>query len=188
MSRYKAGQALKANRYLHLSERVVFLVLLDSAHNITCEIEAKYAPNSREELADWAGLSTRQLQRAVRHLEHHGWLQTERGAGRGQKTRYRLLPRVPDIACGCPKGDTVSPIRTAQKGDTMSEEGGHGVRERETWRSPSEQVKPAIGTRTQGLGVVALACDKCESTDTQIIGAYRLCRTHAGPTWKEPAA
>lgn len=193
MRRSDAGKVLKRNRYLSISERLVFLLLLEGADNDTCDLPAKMAPNSRVELADWAGLSPRQVQRVFRHLEGHGWVGLERGSGRGKGTKYRLLPRTPDPECppGCKfKGDTTSPIAGVPKGDTMSGKGRHGVRERETSLPPLSQVNPGSDTRAAGTGVVPplRPCDRCDSTDTQIIGAYRLCRVHAGSTWKEPAA
>lgn len=130
------------------SDRAVLLTLLERSHNETGEIEAKYAPHSRDELARWAGLSTRQVQRAMGHLEAHGWLKVERGNGRGKGSRYCLVPRVPDMVCGCRKGDTVTPIGEAVKGDTMSAKGRHGVRERETSETESSQVDTAFQART----------------------------------------
>lgn len=192
MRRSDAGKLLKHNRYLTISERVVFLLLLEGADNLTCDLPAKMAPNSRVELAQWAGLSSRQVQRVFKHLEGHGWVGLARGNGRGQRTRYVLVPRTPDPDCptGCElKGDTVSPIRSISKGDTVSGKGRHHVRERETSGSPLQQVKPAIGTREQGSGVVAPPrCDLCSATPirTDGVGA-RYCEACAPHLFKESA-
>lgn len=153
MNRYEAGKLVRSSAWLRLSERTLMLVLLERAHNKTCEIEAKYAPHSRDELARWAGVSVRQVQRGLQHLERHGWLALERGNGRGKGTRYCLVPRLPDVECHCPKGDTrvqreTRPDPEDQKGDTMSGKGRHGVLKRETFESESSHVNTDFQART----------------------------------------
>lgn len=190
MKRSEAERILRSTTWTTHTERALLWLLLSRSDNFTCEIEAKYAPHSRDELARWAGLSVRQLQRIMPHLERHGWLDVTRGNGRGKGSKYRLVPREPDMACECPKGDNVSPIRRVIKGDTMSGKGRHGVRQRETSRTESPQVETrfqAREARTEEGGVLT-GCDRCSSTPARIDnGGNRFCASCAPHLFKESA-
>lgn len=65
----------------------------------------------------------------------------------------------------------------------------HEMTEKAALTMASSQVNTGFArrdSREEGEGVPK-SCDRCSVEDTQIIGAYRLCRDHAGPRWKDTA-
>jgi hypothetical protein len=187
-TRNDAAWAVRHCGYLTANDKHVFNTLLLSADNPDCNLPERFTP-TRPELAAWTGLSASSVKRSVNHLVSHGWLMVETGRGNGRKSKYRLLPDAPDAECHCrkvshrtlsvvPKEVTQTPLRV------------HGEPSKGSTDLANPQVEPQNPRKdARKEGVVALPCDKCDSTDTQITaGGYRLCRTHAGVQWKEPAA
>lgn len=203
MKRSQAGMLVKSCEYLLTSEKAVLLALLERADNETCSLPKTMTPTVAT-LAVWTSLSLRTVQRVLAHLEKHGWARVTRGGnGRGIKSEYELVPREPDISCDCErvspvrplraqKGVTVTPFKT-EKGDTDDAKGCHERQERVTSGSESSQVNDGFAHREKRGHVRGSViegykrCHSCASTDTQIIGAYRFCREHAGPRWKDTA-
>lgn len=186
MRRGEADWAVKRCTYLTTTDKAVFWALLHVADNDTCALPERFSPTMAE-LARWTSLGLSSVKRSVNHLVKHKWLARELGGGRGRKCRYQLAPGSPDLECRCEKGPRVTLLR-AGKGSTLDQKGVHS----DPIKGPNEhenpQVGPAFARREQGTGVVVLPpCDKCESTDTQLVGPYRLCREHAGVGWKDSA-
>lgn len=210
MRRGEAGRAVKDCAYLTAAEKVVFLSLLEGADNGNCSVPPFTTPTMKD-LADWTSLHRATVYRAVEHLERHGWLSHEAGGGRGRRSKYCLVPRVPDTACGCERVARRDPL--GGNGRTERHKGSHETTQRVALLTPSSQVEPAFVRREAGTGggislpvepgssqlsvetrkfsptdsTALKRCDRCESTATQIIGMYRLCREHAGQQWKETA-
>ena len=91
MRRGEAWKALREHgRWMRLSERAVFYVLLERSDNADCSIPAYMTP-SLAQLADACCCSKSTAVLALNHLEHHGWIQREPTAGgRGRKSSYQL--------------------------------------------------------------------------------------------------
>lgn len=189
MRRGQAGLLVKRCDYLSASDKAVFLALLETADNATCLVPDKMAP-TLDTLTRWTSLSRRTVQRATAHLELHGWAAVTRGQGRGIRSRYALVPREPDLSCSCEKVSRRHPL-PIRKGVTEDEKRCHERPEKVSRGPESPQVNTGIARREKegpgrGRVVVLLrTCDRCDSTETQLIGAYRLCREHAGPRWKD---
>jgi hypothetical protein len=97
----RRGEAWKPLRerggWMQMSERVVFYVLLERADNADCTVPAFMTP-SLAQLAEDCSCSKASVATALRHLEHHGWVERNRSkGGRGHKTAYRLSDGFP---CG----------------------------------------------------------------------------------------
>lgn len=197
MKRNDAGRIVKRCAYLAPTDKLVFLMLLEGADNTNCTVPDYMTPTTPE-LAVWTSLSLATVKRSIRHLELHGWLQRDPGRGRGRKSTYGLVPREPDACCGCEKvslralsdeskGVTPEPFMDT-KGVTGDKKRGHLEQEKGSDDLGTPQVSPAIVGRDSREGREQYQrCDRCESTNTQIVGMYRLCKVHAGAQWKESA-
>jgi hypothetical protein len=92
--------------WMHLSERAVFLALLERADNEDCSIPPYVTP-SLVQLAEMAGCSKSAAALALGHLEWHGWVERKRSkGGRSRKTAYQLREGFP---CG-PECDQRRPL------------------------------------------------------------------------------
>jgi DNA-binding MarR family transcriptional regulator len=90
---------------MRLSERAVFLALLERADNSDCTIPGYMTP-SLVQLAASCCCSKSAVAAALTHLESHGWLTRARGkGGRSHKTAYRLTEGS-ECLPGCPKRST----------------------------------------------------------------------------------
>lgn len=127
-----ASRRVMQSGYLNPTERCVLFALILRADNTTGQVTDKFAPRSVTELGEWTGLSKRQLQRVLRHLERHRWLHVIRGDGRGNRTLFTLLVAESNDTCDCTERVTpTSPFTTHRKGDTddtlSSDKGRHPV-------------------------------------------------------------
>jgi DNA-binding MarR family transcriptional regulator len=204
VKRSQAGKHLDAATWLTTSDQVVFLKLLERADNATCEMPHWFNPTIPE-LASKVHLGRSTVISAIKHLEHHGWLKVDRGNGRGRRSAYQLMPgdRERLDLCGpeCPKRVQRLDRLSRLKGPTDDAKGSNRWTERvqriiENRGLTSANPQGIAGTRegvvpegshedfTQRLAALQ-SCHFCPSTDTQIIGAYWLCREHAGQGWME---
>jgi hypothetical protein len=100
----RRGEAWKPLRerggWMRLSERAVFLALLERSDNADCSIPVQWAP-SVAQLAGMCCCSASTVKLALGHLERHKWLirDSKPNAGRGHKASYRLADGV---LCDCP--------------------------------------------------------------------------------------
>jgi hypothetical protein len=216
VNRNAAGMKVKRCDYLTAAERLVFLALLEVANNVDCKVPDFQTP-SVPKLVRETHLSRTTVKAAIKHLAIHGWIDHESGVGQGRLSKYHLCPGEPNAECGpsCTKGRRSTPLAVV-KGSKSSTERVEIRQQKGHTASDFAQVNTDIARRDSreekgiqtarklcdvpghGYGphdacpmTVArpcLPCDKCPSTETQLIGAYRLCRVHAGVTWKEPAA
>lgn len=80
------------------SDRAVFRFYLSRASYESAELSARFTP-AQEEAARATGYTVRQVRRAERHLEHHGWLKITGATGPGKVRSLKLTPG-PDCHCG----------------------------------------------------------------------------------------
>jgi hypothetical protein len=137
MRRGEAWKALRERgRWMRLSERAVFLALLERSDNDDCSIPAKMTP-SLVQLAESCCCSKSTAALALDHLAWHGWVdRTRTRGGRSHKTTYKLARGFecsPD-RCDHPakrsdkrsdsrtvSGDKRSDSRTAKRSDSHPE-------------------------------------------------------------------
>jgi len=77
---HEQRNALRRSR-LTPGDRLVYREILDCCDYRTGELDPERMPTV-EQLAEWAGLSHRQVTYALKHLERHGWIvrgRTSRG-------------------------------------------------------------------------------------------------------------
>jgi hypothetical protein len=109
----RRGEAWKPLRehgkWMRLSERAVFLALLERSDNADCAIPAHMTP-SLVQLAEACCCSVSAVKLALDHLDRHGWLIRKRTrGGRGHKTTYQLDHGWP-CPLTCEKRATQKPV------------------------------------------------------------------------------
>lgn len=161
MKRSEAGRLLDTADYLTLSERVVYLILLERSDNDDCKIPPRMAPRIAA-IAHRGGMSTRSVRRALSHLMYHGFLIYSPGRGRGHLGVFTLAPREPphqpDATCQCLKADSSVPLPVARKGDSSvplpARKGDRSDTEKGTRTLAPSQVKPCVPRRDAVTGGV----------------------------------
>ena len=121
----RRGEAWKPLRerggWMRLSERAVFLALLERSDNADCSIPAYMTP-SLVVLAETCCCAKSTAAAALDHLERHGWLTRKRSkGGQGHKTAYQLgegLPCPPD----CSKRSDSRTVHESRRSDSRTPE------------------------------------------------------------------
>lgn len=179
--------AVKRCTYLTAAEKAVFQSLLEGADNANCSVP-HFATPSMTELATWTSLHRATVYRSVEHLELHGWLSHEAGGGRGRRSKYSLVPRVPDTVCGCERVAQRDPLKSG-KGRTERHKGSQEATQRVALLTPSSQVETAFVRREAGTGEGVVACDYHPTSPGLLdhrSGSYR-CQRCSPHLWKETA-
>lgn len=127
-----------------LGARLVLLALADYAHD-----DGTQAFPSVEALAQKAGISGRQVQRALREIEALGEIRRE-GAGPRNTVIWTItLPGLADPPASM-EGDKLSGATNCQ-GDISDTEGRHPVRGGVTNRPPIKRIDPSVNRHTEPL-------------------------------------
>lgn len=136
----RRGEAWKALRdhggWMRLSERAVFLALLERADNTDCKIPDFMTP-SLEQLAKACCGAKSTVTLALDHLERHAWVTRTRidRPGRGQKTTYQLHH---GCQCECSKESDRRTLSRQKGSDRRTAKGSdsHSQTRRSTRVSP----------------------------------------------------
>jgi hypothetical protein len=125
---------MAASAGLRPSDRAVFWRVLSKANYGAAELPAKFTP-SQATIARETGLTERQVRRAERHLERHGWLKITGTTGPG-KRRTVMLALGSDCTCA---GRVHDPRRVRRTADTRAPRtadtnGGHVAGQRPVLR------------------------------------------------------
>lgn len=138
MNRYEAGKLVSKCTYLSAAEKSVFRTLLERSNNYTCGLDAKFTPTVPE-LVLATSLHRATVLRSIGHLETHRWMERTAGKGRGHKSRYQLVPGIPDPSCDCKRSHQA----------TVSSSNSRTRRPEKVALPPeSAQVKSPFRTRT----------------------------------------
>lgn len=158
---------------LPASDRSVYLHLLGECAYTTGEMPARWSPKV-DEISDATGVSPRQVQYSLRHLERHGWLKLTR-TSRNYVATYALLagsmcdctgrrhvparaqPRVQPRAQPInAEGAVSAPSRVQPKGATPQVKGGFAH------RNGQEECREGEITCIGGCGKPARrSCETC---------------------------
>jgi hypothetical protein len=98
-SRWHQLQEAILGSNLPASDKAVFLFLLTKTDFGTAHLPAGYTP-TQAEIARKISFTERQVRRAERHLEHHGWLEVG-DAKRAGPGRTRSLALAFGAPCDC---------------------------------------------------------------------------------------
>ena len=104
----RRGEAWKHLReygpWMRVTERAVFLALLERSNNGDCAIPPRFTPGL-DQLAEVVCCSRATVTRALAHLELHGWVKRTRSVGGARcKSTYQLTAGgvcKPGCALGC---------------------------------------------------------------------------------------
>ena len=88
-----------ADSNLPASDKAVFRYLLDKADYSTAHLPVRFTP-AQGEVARKTGVTERQVRRAERHLEHHGWLEVGDAKTTGPGKRRSVALRF-GTRCDC---------------------------------------------------------------------------------------
>jgi hypothetical protein len=147
VNRNEARRRVEKASYLHTTEKAILYNLLLRADNGDCAVPHQYTP-TEPELAQCVALKVRALQYALKHIDHHGWLDVQPGSGRGNKSTYLLLPRVPDDACHCRKAQRSAPFSAGKGAISDTEKVQSATASSQV--NPSSALKAMKGEKVKG--------------------------------------